>query len=764
MLNLWLAKQAKKYGDKEAIVFDDFDSGKKWRVSYRQLNSLTANLAVYLRHLGLAPGQRLAFAFENSLEVILINLAAWRAGLVTVPLDITRDTPERKAYKLKFTETEVLFTRKDEKSVQENRWLKSRLKNLEVIELADFSELKARLVKSDSSPDFQTDPDRDALILFTSGTTALPKGARLTLNNLWANAQSIVDWLRFGQRDRWQVVLPLHHINSTTFVNTALMAGGTVVLLPRYSKSRFWQALAENRVTGTSIVPTIAYDMLSEEKAFLKYKSKLKQVRRIQIGSAPVQPTVVEEFMAKFKIPLIQGYGQTETSLRSTGVPMALTASQYKKIRQLNSLGTELKHTQVTVLDRAGREVGEGKVGEIVVRGPVVMKGYLKNPAANKEAFQFGWFHSGDTGYWRRLFGRKFFFLKGRTKEIIHKGGVLVSPLAVENALLKAYPTLKQVYAVGFPDARMGERIGLVAVAKNEKTLAKILADAAAGKVAGLSRYEAPSALVAIDESNLPKTSTGKVQRIKLKEKFAVKLLERSRTITESDQYRFKLLGPEETSLLRQALAINNQRWGKKLNSNLAEFRKRAENGLLLAAIDKKSHRVVGSVAALQLNKQLLPPTWRKATAAGTLKNHDYKGDSLVCVSISAAQTRDSKPVTRNSLKIQKTKLTPAKLKVYLTSDKDNIVRFHRKPKGGFGRGARLIKVLPGGRLEDQDSLGYNIVFEYPKLTHRPRMSQQASIGVQLIEAALIYAYEHKIKHVLAYSRPAELSKYFKKG
>jgi acyl-CoA synthetase (AMP-forming)/AMP-acid ligase II len=739
----WLKDQAKKYQDKPAIFFDNFVSGKKIIISYKQLNDWTNRLAnLFLFDWKLKAGDKISLAFPNTPEIILINFAAWRAGLVSVPLDVSRDTNERKKYKLQFTNTKVLLA---------NQEYSFKLPGVKTISFKDWFSFIEALTGDNLKTLPKTNPVADALVLFTSGTTSLPKGARLSLTNLWANAESIVDWLQFTNKDRWQVVLPLHHINSTTFVNTTLSAGATVVLIPQYSKSRFWQLAAKNKISGTSIVPTIAYDLLSEQANFQKLKSQLKAFKRIQLGSAPVQPTVVEAFIRQFKIPLVQGYGQTETALRSTGVPLDLSKTQFEKIRKLNSLGTNLKYTQVAILNKNGQQLPANTVGNICVRGPVVMKGYLKNKKANQEAFAYDWFHSGDTGYWQQFFGKKFFFLKGRSHEIIKKGGVLISPLAIENALLKTFPSLTQVYAVGFPDLRMGQEIGIVSTSDAPVDLLKKLP---------LKNYEHPKSWIKIKEKQLPKTSTGKVQRVKIRELFAQKLLEQSRTVFQNDSYLFRFLGPEETVLIKQALVINNQRWGKKLSSSLPEFVSRATHGLLLAALDKKTNKVLGSVSIVRKNLKSLPSTYRQVTQNGTLKNYDHKGDSLVCVAISVVQVQGQNKTRVWSGK--KIPLTQARLKAYLNSGQDNVVRFHKKAKGGVNRGARLIKILKNSRPEDLSSLGYNILLAYPRLTKKPRNTVSASVAVQLIEAVMVYAYSQKIKSVLAYSRPAQLGQVFK--
>jgi acyl-CoA synthetase (AMP-forming)/AMP-acid ligase II len=683
---------------------------------------------------------------------------------VTVPLDVTRDTIDRKIYKLKLTKAKVLLTQKDEATKKENRQIIKKIPDLRIIEVGSFNELKIAGEKIDWS--VNDNLNDDCLILFTSGTTADPKGARLTPKSLMANAVSIADWLKFKESERFYVLLPLHHINSTTFVNTTLLSGGTVILTPKYSKSRFWEMLAKHRVTGSSIVPTIAYDLLTETKSFNQHKNGLRQVLRIQLGSAPVQPKVVNEFMVKFEIPLVQGYGQTETSLRSTGVPMDMTKKQVEDVRRLNSVGTELTYTNVTVLNKEGEEVKESEEGEICIRGPVIMQGYLSNKKATEEAFAYGWFHSGDTGYFKKMYGRRFFFLKGREKEIIKKGGVLISPLAIENTLLEKYPKLKKLYIVGFSDERMGEEIGAVVTA-GKKAFEEFDNDVVLARVRGLKPFEFPRSALRVIDSHLPTTSTGKIQRVRIKELYQDKLGDKSKTISETVDHKFRLLGEEDKSLIAQAVKIHNHRWGEPLGTTVEILSLAAKNGLLIGAINRRGE-VDGSVQAVIVDgseidkivrKDHWASTWKGITGNGTLETNNRVGDSLVCVSISVRS--NDKYKKERAVKEGRQKLTAKKLMEYLKSDKDSVVRFHRKAKGGFGKGARLLTVIAGGRKEDKSALGYNLLVEYPKLTMKPKIGTNQSVGSQLIEAAMIWAYNQKLKRVLAYTRPADLGVYF---
>jgi len=531
----WIDYYSQKHPDKEAIVGVGEPGKDAVSVSYAELAQALRRSCGYFRDtLALAPGDAISALVENKPELLAMSWAAWSNDLKTVPLDSKRDSLERKLYKLRLTETKVLFVRTDQADAQEIGQLRSELPDMRIIEFGGdrgYFELVSESPEVTGASDIAsgargegTYHDRDCLILFTSGTTALPKGARLTLRSLWANAQQIVHWLRITEGDRFHILLPLHHINSTTFSLAAILAGGTIVLSPRYSKSRFWEIMARYGATLASIVPTIAYDLLSEEDAFEKHKDKLEQVSRIQIGSAPVQVSVVTRFYSRYKIRLIQGYGSTETSLRCAGVPCGLEEKDYLKIVQTNSIGTEMLYNDVAILKKDHREAGEGEEGEICIRGPIVTRGYLNDPEETERAFQGGWFHSGDVGYWKWMKGQKYFFIKGRLKEIIIKGGVNISPPAVENAVLAAFPGLDFCYAVGVPHRRFGEEIGIV-VGGNGEELKRLEEALKKGGIWGLKPYECPAIYVTVNRDDLPKTSTGKIQRVMVKEKYADRLL-----------------------------------------------------------------------------------------------------------------------------------------------------------------------------------------------------------------------------------------------
>ncbi len=759
--------------EKLALVFDTYSDAKPLEWSYAKLLQFVQQTQSYLLKSG--NGKTIAFCFGNTPEVIVLNLAAWSCGKVSVPLDSTRDTTERKIYKLQQTKASVLFTRSDQTTKNENLVIQKAIPELKIVEVADIDEFLRLITISLHAGEIPiASNETPALILYTSGTTALPKGAVLTWKSLLANAESIADWLQFTAEDHWLVVMPLHHINSTTFATTTLLRGGTIVLVPAYSKSKFWPTLAQHQVTGTSIVPTIAFDQLSEITTFTKHAYQLTQMSRIQIGSAPVQPTTVKQFVDTFKIKLCQGYGQTETSLRSTGVPMDLSPEEYQHIVESNSVGTELTFTNVTILKEDGTEAQVDEVGEICVRGPIIMQEYLENAEATAAAFAFDWFHSGDLGYWQEHFGRRFFYLKGRSKEIIKRGGVLISPLAIENALLQHYSDLQQIYVIGYPDARMGEEIGFVAVSNDQTMAQRILADAKNHKITQLKDYELPKAGLMITEAQLPLTSTGKVQRVEIKNQFEHSLQQQTLLIAETSEYIFRLLAAEETEVLKQAVAINNERWGEHLAATVEEFRERAAHGVLIGIFDRhESDRLLGTVSGVQLPNsditQIGAPnhwanTWEGITDVGRMYHNTPKGDCMVLVAISVV----GRPTSSSLLtETEKSKSCPIHslpdVEAYCHSGQDPVLSFHAKAKAGLTTGAAVQKIIPNGRPADWEACGYSVIMDYPPLTQAPTIDSSASKGTQLLESAFVYAFQHRITKIYAYSRPSGLHQHLEK-
>src|SRR3989344_5600696 len=516
---------AEKTPKKIALVGVDEKGSVVEKITYADLLEKITVAAAELKSLGLQKGDRIALAFRNSPALLIWSWAAWASGIVTVPMDTKRDTPELYEYKINLNKAKVLIL---ERGIQAEK--------LSGVRFKVHTEFK----KSDVPVVWEKGLSHQALVLFTSGTTGHPKGAMLSLENLIVNAEGIREWLRITSDDTFLVSLPLHHINSTTFCLSALFAGATIAIPPSYSNSHFWQQTAKTGATITSVVQSIVFDQLHREKEFQALKDKVR-LTRIQIGSAPVLAQSVQEFKKKFGIPLYQGYGQTETALRVTGVPMDISNELYENLVEENAIGTPMQWADLQVSNDEGKMLGEGEEGELVVKGAAVMEGYL----GREPAFRDGYFLTGDIGMYKIIDGRKYFYLKGRKKEIIIKGGVNVSPVAVENALQRISPHIEQVHVVAVPDERYGEEAGAVIswkegidveAAKRQLKTALLLGSPY------ISTYETPKYIASLPVSELPMTSTGKVQRSILKSKLAYEKFESIYGLVKTPDYRFTLL------------------------------------------------------------------------------------------------------------------------------------------------------------------------------------------------------------------------------
>jgi acyl-coenzyme A synthetase/AMP-(fatty) acid ligase len=593
-------------------------------------------------------------------DFLLRCWATWAAGRTVVPLDSKRDTDELRAYKMQ------------------------------------------AVAKAQG----------EALILFTSGTTARPKGARLALENLLVNAHDIGEWLHITDGDRFLVLLPLHHINSTTFCLATLVAGGCVVLAPRYSASNFWNLAARTGATLTSVVQPIIFDQLSRHTEYDRVKNNLR-LTRIQIGSAPVVPASVREFKRRFGIPLYQGYGQTETALRVTGVPMDIPAGLYDRLVEENSIGTPMPWATLEIMDEMGSLLGEDTEGELIVKGAAVMRGYI----GGEEAFKDGWFLTGDIGYYKTIEGRRYFYLKGRKKEIIIKGGVNISPVAVEEALLQLSPALGQVYVIGVPDDRYGEEVGAMAIWKDaidkESAMRALKLTLLLG-TPQLREYEAPKYLGSIAAEALPTTSTGKVQRAKLKEIAPLKSIY---SLSSSADYRFEVIHAQSPHA-QASNKLYNHCW-QPLTMHAEEYRQFLRDTVTLGAFDTEG-ALHGQVA------------FKKAE------------DALVCVSICSAQYQPKEIPTVDTVP------TREFVEQYVRTGNDPVINFHTR------MGAEITEVIPQGRPADKSACGYTVLVSYPEFAGT-KVEDGAPVSIQLIQATRLLAKDIACK-VHALTRPGGLA------
>lgn len=710
-------------------------------ITFAELSEKIESAVNYLVSLSLKSGDRVALAFSNSAELLILSWASWSMGVVTVPLDIKRDTAELHQYKIKLSNAKLLIAQKGLLKDSD----KKDLQDVKTIEFAGF--LKSASTKIDWKPGLS----HEALILFTSGTTAQPKGAKLSLENLIINAEGIKEWLRIGADDSFLVNLPLHHINSTTFCLSALLAGGSIAIPPTYSNSHFWVQVAKTRATLTSIVQSILFDQISRGEEFSKVKNEIR-LSRIQIGSAPVVAQTAEEFIKKFKIPLYQGYGQTETALRVTGVPMGLPEGIYAQLVEENSIGVPMSWADIQIADEEGKILGENEEGELVVKGRAVMEGYL----GGEPAFRNNYFLTGDVGFYKTINGQRFFYLKGRKKEIIIKGGINISPVAVENHLKKISADISQVYVVGIADDRYGEEVGAVICWKegiDERSAKRRLKFTLLSGTPFLSAYETPRYIASILAKDLPTTSTGKVQRTILKKKVPMEQFESIYSLFKTDAYQFSILD-SQSPYLSLSHALHNQCWSP-LTVDISQYKKDIGKQFIITAVDAKG-ALAGQIAIIRAdaNAKALSNTKHSELLTSGVSNPN--GKAFVCVSICSAGFKPKEVPPVKEIPGADT------VEKYLLDGHDPVFNFHSKPKGGE-RGAKLVGVLAGGRPEDKSSLGYTMLLKYPAPAEKATVNAGAPVSNQLIEIVLLLAKDLGLKDVYAYSRPGGLASYISK-
>lgn len=350
----------------------------------------------------------------------------------------------------------------------------------------------------------ETNRDNTALVLHTSGTTARPKMVALSHANLVASASSIAQWLALTPDDRCLNVMPLFHIHGLVGATLAALAsGGSLVCAPGFLAFLEW--LEAFTPTWYTAVPTIHQAVLARARD--GGGARQTSLRLIRSSSAALPPQVMSELEALFGVPVLEAYGMTEASHQMACNP--LPPGQ----RKAGSVGLPVG-TRIAVIDDGGNQVGPGHVGEIVIQGENVMKGYLANDEANAVSFVGDWFRTGDQGY---LDEDGYLFIRGRTKEIINRGGEKVSPREVEEVLLD-HPAVAEALVFAMRDPWLGEEVAAAVVPRTGQSIdERGLRNFVAGR---LTDFKLPRRIVFLEE--IPKGATGKPQRIGLADRLGL--------------------------------------------------------------------------------------------------------------------------------------------------------------------------------------------------------------------------------------------------
>jgi long-chain acyl-CoA synthetase len=491
-----------------------FSEADARRFSYSEFQAAVERTAGMLSSHGIEKGDVVSLLMPNSAEYIIAYFACWQLGAKAGPVNSLLKEHEIE-FVMDNSEAKAMLVHSEFHPVIEK--IKAKLPHLEsVINFDDeaqatreFScqkpERQGGQVSNGALPDGRASDtigrDDDAILIYTSGTTGKPKGCLLTHGNLIANARQISEWLHFTATDRLLTIMPLFHMNAVSVTTmSALYAGGSTVVSSRFSGSKFWNIISDYQVTSFGSVATMLSMLLNTYPRGVPEGLKTDQLRFAMCGSAPVPAEVMKKFEETFNCPVIEGYGLSESTCRSTFNPP-------DERRRAGSCGLPIGN-EMRVVDDDDHELPDGELGEIVLRGENILKGYFKNPEATDRALRGGWFHTGDIGYRDR---DGFFYIVDRKTDMIIRGGENIYPREIDEVLYQ-HPAVAAAATIGVPDPLYGEEVAAFIVLKDgsEVTAEELIAHCQAE----LADYKCPKTIRLVKD--IPKGPTGKLLKREL--------------------------------------------------------------------------------------------------------------------------------------------------------------------------------------------------------------------------------------------------------
>lgn len=470
-------------------------------LTFKQLQQSALRLCKRFDDIGLEHGDKIAFLMDNGLFTIQLFLGAMYGGFVSVPLNV-RAGQSHLSYMADHCDAKVVFVDDHYKSLIEQATL-GLSRPLEII-IADTDTFVDESHRPSSRNRLTpVSADDAALLMYSSGTTGQPNGAIHTHKSLLAHGRNAAQSHQLTPADRSLLVLPIYHINAecVTLLPT-LTSGGSVVVPRSFAVNEFWDLLANYGCTWSALVPTIISQLLDWKDPKLESRtSAFQRIRFLRTSSGPLSPSLHREFLDKFKLLLIQAMGCSEGgNVFSNPLP--------PKKNKIGSPGFPWGF-DAKIVDREGTDVPEGEPGEVLLRGDGLMRGYYKDPAGSAAAFDGeGWFHTGDLAY-RDQDG--YFFVVGRSKELVIKGGMNIAPKQIDE-VLESHPAVLEAAALGVPDRYLGEDLVAFAVLRDGMTCSE-------GELLSfcderLGHFKTPTRIHFASE--LPKGPSGKVQRLRL--------------------------------------------------------------------------------------------------------------------------------------------------------------------------------------------------------------------------------------------------------
>ena len=499
-----LTRRAALSPERTALIFRD----ESW--TYAELNRVTNRVAHGLHSLGVNPGDRVGFLGLNHPRFLFTLFGAAKLGAIFVPLNFRLTGPEL-AFIIRDSGLHTLVYEENFASIIDAIRKDMPVRRLICSTALDGSRSFDDLIhdQRDTDLDFPVPEDSVAWIMYTSGTTGQPKGAMLSHGNiLWNNINASLAFDGLSD-DRTLAVAPLFHIGGLNVTPIpSLWKGATVIVEQMFEPGMVLELIEKHRITTMFGVPAM-FMFMAQHPDFPT--RDLSTIRVLACGGAPV-PEALIKIYGERGIPFLQGYGLTETA------PFASFLPSDKAEAKVGSAGIAPFFSEVRVVDENDHEVPDGQRGEIVVRGPNVMKGYWGRPDATAEILVDGWFHTGDIG---KRDADGYFYILDRKKDMIISGGENVYPAEVEDVLYQ-HPHVKEVAVIGVQHSRWGETVRAVVVVKEGTSLTE--QDVIAFAEGKLARFKQPKSVMFTD--TLPRNPTGKVIKFELREKFGQPMTE----------------------------------------------------------------------------------------------------------------------------------------------------------------------------------------------------------------------------------------------
>ena len=480
-----LTRTASEHPDEIAVKLDDA------AFNYGLLDNASQRVSAMLKSKGVGPGDSVGIMLPNVPYFPAVYYGVLRAGAVVVPMNVLLKGREVGFY-LSDPQVKVLFAWHD--FMEAAAAGAKEAGGVEIVPVKP-GEIEGEIFAHEPDPDVADRAGDDtAVVLYTSGTTGRPKGAELTHDNLRRNVDIAVGLFEMGVGDVIFGGLPLFHsFGQTCTMNAAVACGATVTLLPRFDPGKALEILQRDACTVFEGVPTMYGALLNHPDRKSYDVSKL---RVCASGGASLPVEVLRGFEECFGCKVLEGYGLSETS------PIA-SFNHPDRERKPGSIGTPIEGVEFKLVDAEGNEVPQGEIGEILIRGHNVMKGYLNQPEATAEAIKDGWFATGDMA---KVDEDGYYFIVDRKKELIIRGGYNVYPREIEEVLYE-HPAVREAAVVGVPHEDLGEEVGAAVALKDGAEVE--IEELRAFVKDQVAAYKYPREIWLVDE--LPKGPTGKI-------------------------------------------------------------------------------------------------------------------------------------------------------------------------------------------------------------------------------------------------------------